>query len=352
MKYIIALGMTTLACLLPTAASQVLPAFENVEKSTDTTGDDGPSVQEQISPFIRRIFQDSRGDLWLGTNGDGVVQCVLAGEDTTLTYHMPHTGFAGHAVRAILEDAEGMLWFGTDRGISKYDGETFTNYTETDGLRCNDVWCMALDSDGMLWIGTLEGVARFDGDTFSAFELPESEPDHTRGITSPWIVHSIIEDSKGRMWFAVNGGAYVWDGMALTHLFEKDGLCHNVVNCILESDDGHLWFATHHNGVCAWDGESFTHFGPERGVQGAEAWDLFQDDTGAIWFPVEGFGVYRVIGDAVRNFSVPDGLATTAAQSTFQDRDGRIWVGGWLGLYRLDGDTFVNVTAQGPWPER
>ncbi|MEO1129965.1 MAG: two-component regulator propeller domain-containing protein [Planctomycetota bacterium] len=346
MKRIVILSITTLASLLPIASAQVLPEFEDAE----TSNADTPSAHEQISPFIRRIFQDNRGDLWLGTNGDGVVQCTLAGDDTTLTYHMPHSGFGGHAVRAMLEDADGAVWFGTNGGISMYDGASFTNYTEKDGLRCNDVWCMTLDSEGLLWIGTLEGVARFDGETFTTFDLPASEPDQTRGVTSPWIVHSIIEDAKGRMWFAVNGGVYIWDGTALEHLSTKDGLCHDVVNCILESDDGTMWFATHHNGVCAWDGESFTHFGPEHGVQGSEAWDLFQDDMGAIWFPVEGFGLYRVRGEDVRNFSIPDGLATTAPQSTFQDRTGRIWVGGWLGLYRLDGDTFVNVTCDGPWP--
>ena len=42
-------------------------------------------------------------------------------------------------------------------------------------------------------------------------------------------------------------------------------------------------------------------------------------------------------------------LASHAIQCTFEDDDGRLWFGGWLGLYRLDGKAFVNVTAEGPW---
>lgn len=35
---------------------------------------DPPPVAVQISEFVRRIFQDSRGDMWFGTNGDGVIR--------------------------------------------------------------------------------------------------------------------------------------------------------------------------------------------------------------------------------------------------------------------------------------
>jgi ligand-binding sensor domain-containing protein len=52
------------------------------------------------------------------------------------------------------------------------------------------------------------------------------------------------------MWFATNGGAYVYDGKSLTNISEKDGLCHNSLNDILEDKEGNFWFATHHNGVC------------------------------------------------------------------------------------------------------
>jgi ligand-binding sensor domain-containing protein len=31
------------------------------------------------------------------------------------------------------------------------------------------------------------------------------------------MVHSIIQDSKGKMWFATNGGVYIYDGTTLKH---------------------------------------------------------------------------------------------------------------------------------------
>jgi ligand-binding sensor domain-containing protein len=304
-----------------------------------------PGRFEQLSAFVRRIFQDQAGNLWFGTNGDGVIRY----DGDALEYFSIDEGFGGAAVRGIVQDREGHVWFGTERGLTRYDGASFTNYTEQDGLVSNDVWSLVLDSKGLMWIGTLQGVSRFDGAQFTPFALPESEPDPTRGVTSSRIVHCIMEDSRGQMWFATNGGAYIYDGTSLTSISEQDGLCHNAVNCILEDKDGDIWFATHHNGVCRFDGTSFTHFTSEDGVTGTEAWDLYEDRSGNIWFPIENSGVYRFDGTSFTNFQEEQGLTSNAIQCTFEDREGRLWLGGWMGLFRYDGKSIIRVGRNGPW---
>ena len=298
-----------------------------------------------ISQFVRRIFQDSSGNHWFGTNGDGVIR--HNGE--FLEYFSIPEGFGGAAVRGIVEDKQGNVWFGTSGGVTKYDGESFTNYDERDGLIHHDVWSISIDSQGIIWIGTLLGVSRFDGEAFTDFDLPENMPDYSRGVTSTRIVHCIMEDRAGKMWFGTSGGAYVSDGKSLAYISAQDGLCSNSVNCILEDKDGRYWFATHHNGVCRWDGNSFTHINADDGVDGTEVWNIYEDRSGNIWFPVEGFGVYRYDGNSFANFSKPEGLASQAIQCTYEDRDRRIWCGGWLGLFSFDGESFVGVTNNGPW---
>ena len=302
---------------------------------------------QRISEFVRRIFQDKSGNLWFGTNGDGVIRY----NGDSLEYFSVYEGFGGFAVRGIVEDKEGNVWFGTSGGVTKYDGESFTNFTEKDGLINNDVWSIAIDRNGIIWIGTLQGVSRFNGEVFTPFTIPEAVPDYTRGVTSARIVHSIMEDSKGKMWFGTNGGAYIYDlaSGGLTNISEKDGLCNNAVNDILEDKDGNIWFATHHKGVCRLDGTSFTHITSEDGVYGSEAWGLYQDKSGNIWFPVEQFGVYRYNGKSFTNFHKKEGLASHAIQCIFEDKEGRLWVGGWLGLFCYDGKSFFNVTKKGPW---
>ena len=335
-----------------------LPQDSTVESytiSNDITPQENQLTPQRISEFVRRIFQDKSGNLWFGTNGDGVIHY----NGDSLEYFSVYEGFGGFAVRGIVEDTAGNVWFGTERGLTKYDpsaslktgSESFTNFTEKDGLINNDVWSIAIDRNGIIWIGTLQGVSRFNGEVFTPFTIPEAVPDYTRGVTSARIVHSIMEDSKGKMWFGTNGGAYIYDPASggLTNISEKDGLCNNAVNDILEDKNGNIWFATHHKGVCRLDGTSFTHITSEDRVYGTEAWSLYEDKSGNIWFPVEQFGVYRYNGKSFTNFHKKEGLASHAIQCIFEDKEGRLWVGGWLGLFCYDGKSFFNVTKKGPW---
>jgi len=70
------------------------------------------------------------------------------------------------------------------------------------------------------------------------------------------MIHAITEDSKGHMWFATNGGAYVFDGKTLTNISAKDKLLSNFVNQIIERADGTYWISTV-NGLFLYDGTSF-----------------------------------------------------------------------------------------------
>ena len=71
--------------------------------------------------------------------------------------------------------------------------------------------------------------------------------------------------------------------------------------------------------------------------------------SGNIWFSSEGFGVYKFDGNTFSNYSTEEGLMVRAVQTIFEDNEGQLWTGGGGGLYRLNGDTFINVTKEGPW---
>jgi len=310
---------------------------------------DEPRVEDQISTFVRRIHEDHRGHLWLGTNGDG----VFRHDGVSLTAFDARDGLGGNTVRGIVEDADGDVWFGTERGLARWDGTRFWYHAphgDAADRGANDVWALAIDSRGLLWVGTLAGVSTFDGETFTPFDLPETVPDETRGVSSPRLVRAITEDGRGRMWFATSGGAFVWDGETLDNVSVADGLCGDGVNDVLAARDGSMWFATHHHGVCRLEDGEFIHHGPAAGVAGVEVWSLFEDRDGNVWFPTEGHGVYRFDGERFTRFGAADGLFSHAVQCVAQDRRGRILAGGYLGLYRLDGSRWVNLTRDLPWP--
>lgn len=100
----------------------------------------------QIAEYVRRIFQDKKGDLWFGTNQFGV--CRYDGQK--LRYFSTADSLGGSQVTGMTEDQQGRLWLTTNGGVSVYDGETFTNYTREDGLPSDWAWSILEDRSGQL----------------------------------------------------------------------------------------------------------------------------------------------------------------------------------------------------------
>lgn len=316
----------------------------------------------QIGVYVRRIFQDRKGDLWFGTNSFGV--CRYDGE--RLTYFSTQEGLGGSQVTGILEDGKGNMWFSTSGGVSRYDGSSITNYTEKDGLSSNSVWSLLVDREGTIWAGTIRGVCRFDGTRFVPFALPASPVQDPQSRFNPKLASSMFQDRKGNIWFGMDGTgvckydpsaplrpgsgqALRTDGTSFTYFTMQDGLCDNSIVCVLEDRSGNMWFSSRFGGVSRYDGASFTNFTAPDDIGDNEVWTLHEDQSGAIWFVSEGFGVYRYDGKTLTNFAEKEGLPVLAAQCIFEDREGRFWVGGYGGLYRREGGTFVNVRRGGPW---
>ncbi|MBO9684871.1 MAG: hypothetical protein J7502_19735, partial [Flavisolibacter sp.] len=61
-------------------------------------------------------------------------------------------GLAGNQVYSIIQDNEGFIWFGTETGVSRFDGSTFRNYTIRDGLPDNAIIRVFPDSRGRVWL--------------------------------------------------------------------------------------------------------------------------------------------------------------------------------------------------------
>lgn len=302
-----------------------------------------PDPAIQISTYIPRIHQDRTGNIWLGTNGDGV--CRYDGK--TFTYFNTTEGFGGTAVRGITEEENGDLWFATTGGVTHYDGKHFTNFTTEDGLSHNQVWSILIDGNGGFWFGTDGGVSRYDGKTFTSFPLPAADQkQYPRAYPTPKLVHCIFQDKSGVIWLGTNGaGVYRYDGKSLTHLSEKDGLCNNVVLSIMQDKQGRLWFGSMFGGVSRYDG-SFTNFTKKEGLSGNEVWTMLEDKTGAIWMAT-GKGVDRYDGKVFTNYTKKDGLANNFVQSILEDKAGNLWFGTSGGCYRFNGKRFINFTKKG-----
>ncbi|WP_158277541.1 two-component regulator propeller domain-containing protein [Opitutus sp. ER46] len=132
----------------------------------------GLAAEEE--PFhVRSVFEDSRGVLWIGNNGLGVLRYdgrSLSNFTQQQGLDLKHKGASESLSRvfSIAEDAAGHLWFGTrDSGVWRYDGERLTHFTPRDGLTGSMVWTIYRDRRDRLWFGLGDGsVFRFNGTSF------------------------------------------------------------------------------------------------------------------------------------------------------------------------------------------
>lgn len=345
--YILILLLTISSCTQP--AEKQTSNGSNQHNEADTYPVEGEKLAADmpISDIVRRIFQDSKGQFWFGTNSEGI--CCY--DEKKMTRFSIDQGLSGYQVTRILEDKKGMLWIATNGGVSMYDGKKFTNYTVKDGLPDNSTWSIFEDSKGIIWIGTANGVCTINNSQVSVFHLPYTEIKNSTSLVSYELVWCITEDAKGSIWFGTDGnGVFSFDGKSFNHITTENGLCDNSVSGILSDRKGQLWFSSMFNGVSRFDGKSFTNFNVQNAAVGDnEVWTMCEDRNQNIWIASEGFGVYCYDGKTMKNYAKKDGLNVLAVQSIFEDNAGKLWFGGAGGVYRFKGKTFEHIKTNGPW---
>lgn len=323
-----------------------------------------PDDTDRIAPYVVEIYEDKQGSLWFGTVQNGTARY----DGETLTYFSTTDGLPSNAVTSFAEDNEGNLWVGTHAGVCRFDGQTFTRMGVAVGLPAPSrpspmAWSgVSVDRAGNLWASVGKSAYRFEGESFEEFEVPiKEERIESYAIVSGSVSLS-LEDRAGNLWFATDGdGAYKFDGKSFTHFTKKDGLCSNNVNGILEDKTGNIWFAcmqsyqpkmTGDGGVCLYDGEKFKHFPEIQGLSNNDIYTIFETRSGDVWIGAPRTGAYRYDGEAFTLFAETDRAHWTrnfGIQSILEDRRGTLWFGFSGGLFRFDGNSFFNVKKSGPW---
>lgn len=257
----------------------------------------------------------------------------------------------GHNIQCILQDTAGNLWITTSGdGVYKYESKLFTQFTMSDGLNSNSNGCILEDKTGKIWIGSDDGICLYDDHRFSKIKIVKANDT----IRSKYNVWSIMQDKSGKLWFATSIGIYVYNGKSFD-LFKVPNdikYCMMKIEKILEDNAGNFWFGGRcHDGVYRYDGKSFTKFDLEKlykeGPTPRERnWGLphLQDKDGNIWFS-NWDGVYRYDGNSFTTFTIKDGLSGNMVARIIEDKKGNIWFGG-DGLTRYDGKSFTRFTSK------
>lgn len=194
-------------------------------------------VKSHFDSNIYSVVEMPQGRMWIGTRGKGI-------------YGIPGLDFKNKKVFCLKPDDRGRMWIGTfGEGLSVaiprgegYEVKTF--FADSVGL--NEVRCLAIDRKGMLWGGTSGGLFCVDPTRFAA------DGKGLRVYKRGSEIHDMLVDRQGRLWLTVPGEGLVCmqDGN-FRILDASQGLINNMVQSVVETEDGNLWVSTQ-QGVSCW----------------------------------------------------------------------------------------------------
>lgn len=233
------------------------------------------------------IAQDSQGTIWIGDWERGLVR--LNGSRAT-PVALPDLN--GNTVRTVFVDTSDDLWIGTDQsGLYRLHNGCFSNYRQASGLIANSVTEIAQHRTGEIWLATPKGISRFDGRSFTNYRSP--------GLT---LVRAFHWDRSGSLWIGTyGGGLFRLKEGKFARITMRDGLFDNVASSILEDRDGNFWISGN-RGIyrCSWqelndfaDGKTKTvhcvSYGVADGMSinetnGAGSPSAWQTSDGRFWF--------------------------------------------------------------------
>jgi signal transduction histidine kinase/ligand-binding sensor domain-containing protein/DNA-binding NarL/FixJ family response regulator len=311
-------------------------------------------IKQKIDCFLRHCLAG-----WLVL---ALLSCLAGGTAfaaPTPTLRFEHLsvndGLAQETVLSIVQDPDGFMWFGTQSGLSRYDGYRFTNFRNVVGdpksLLNNWVRVLTVDRKGRLWIGTDGGLALYhpENGSFSSY-LPDEPAKRGNGNRH---IHAIVDDGKDGLWLATGDGLQHFDiasgRFATWHHVPgvTDSLASDNISSLALDKDGRLWIGTT-SGLDSLDPD-LMRFAHHRSPQGGKH-DVIQalliDAGQRLWIGsmgglerralAGGKGLGQGQGEAAPvRFGAADGMPPGEVNVLYQDVERQIWVGTHdRGLYR------------------
>ena len=126
------------------------------------------------SDMINTLYEDSRDNLWIGTEGGGL--CRLNKKTQTFSRYTTGNGLPSNYIFKILEDDIGKLWISTSRGLVCMNSATaaIQVYTASSGLLNNQFNYNSgfKDKNGTLYFGSVKGMISFNPAAFTVSSQP------------------------------------------------------------------------------------------------------------------------------------------------------------------------------------
>lgn len=248
----------------------------------------------------------------------------------------------------IFQDSQGLMWFGTQDGLNKYDGYTFTvyKYDERDSYSLSDNWISSIyeDSSGTIWVGTDgEGLNKFNRET-EQFTRYTHDSDNPNSLGASRVL-SIYEDQSNQLWIGTDEGGlnkFNRETEQFTHYTHNpdnpNSLSNDTIFSIYQDKLGTLWIGTGGGGLNKFNPEteqfiSYTH-DPDNlnSLSNDTVLSIYEDHSGNLWIGTNGGGLNKLERETgqfthyTHDPDNPNSLNHNTVSSIVEDRFGNLWL--------------------------
>ena len=170
--------------------------------------------------YIYCIYKDSRGRIWFGTDGKG----LLVLENGHFTRYSKENGLKDDHIYSFTEDDGGNIWFNTKgAGIYRFNGTSFKNYNSTDGISDLEIIALKTGPFGNIIIVHKKGIDILNTttNTISYLSAYQGIPD----VNSD--VGTVAQDTAGNIVLSTLKGMLIYTPVANT-IYQPKTIIENV----------------------------------------------------------------------------------------------------------------------------
>jgi diguanylate cyclase (GGDEF)-like protein len=280
---------------------------------------------------------------------------VYAGQDNIRFENFSlNEGLSQEKVRAIHQDSEGFMWFGTQEGLNRFDGYQFKVYSnslnDASSIGSSSINSIAETLDGRLWFATGSGVSVLNktDQTFTRYKLTNVDGETIASAKE------IFVDSHDQVWVGTTGGLFLYDYSKLAFeavdmpLMSSDA---NIIESIAEDITAGLWIASQKHGLYRYDRLNrevtlYTKQVDASHKSGHSNVSTLMFDSGQrLWVGTTGNGVYILdlkkppSSNVTDNFEKVAQFSDLTIRTLYQDQAENVWVGTDTGLYVFNSRT-------------
>lgn len=263
------------------------------------------------------LFVDAENDIWFYGNNDGLYHYTFSTKNWKhYTINSGELRLTSNLIKRIIQDEKGQIWVGTDHGgidvINKFSGQVCQINHQSDNeksLAQNSITELYLDNNGIIWVGTYKNGVSYYHESIHKFQHYKhllSDP-----LSLPYDdVNCFTEDKKGNLWIGTNGGGLIYfnrqEDTFRSYRYDENklnSLSNDVVVSLFCDSHDVLWVGTFTGGLNRFNGKDFKRYqsNPQNsnGLTNNNIWSIIEDEKGHLWIGTLGGGIvlYNPIND-------------------------------------------------------